>query len=121
MYRVEVGLSPVDGREAVFDLNLAQTIWRTSGQDSDPPPLIRRTGRLIEQVQAIGFAFYGDLDDNNGPQWRDNWNHPIKLPSMVALDVAFAPGDPRRWDRIIMPVYSSEAAATNCPPRGRCR
>lgn len=120
LYRVEIGLVPRNQR-GTFDLNLAQVLWRPPITDSNPPPLVRRATQLLGNVASVGFAYYGDLDDNAGASWHDGWSHPIKLPTMVALDVVFGPGDPRRWDRLILPVYAAESAAVVCPPRGRCR
>jgi general secretion pathway protein J len=119
-YRVEIGLFPRD-RSGLFDLNLAQVLWRRSLTDSNPPALVRRATQLVGKVSGIGFAYFGDLDDNAGASWHNQWAHPVKLPTLVALDVTFAPGDPRRWERLILPVYAAESAAVVCPPRGRCR
>jgi general secretion pathway protein J len=120
LYRVEIGLVALDQR-GTFDLNIAQVLWRPPATDSTPPPLIRRTTQLIGNVASAGFAYYGDMDDNAGASWHNNWSHAVKIPSMVALDVTFAASDPRRWDRLILPIYMAEAAAIVCPPRGRCR
>ena len=119
LYRVEITLAAAaaGGR---FDVNLAQVIWRPPS-DANPPPSVSRSSQLIGGVSGIGFAYYGDMDDNAGMGWRPNWSHPVKLPTLVALDVSFAASDPRRWDRLIMPVYAADAAAVTCPPRGRCR
>jgi prepilin-type N-terminal cleavage/methylation domain-containing protein len=118
LYRVEIALTTPDQR-GVFDLNLVQVLWRPPA--SNPPELIKRATQLIGNVTSVDFAFYGDMDDNAGAIWHNQWSHPIKLPTMVALDVTFAARDPRRWDRLILPVYTAEAAAVVCPPRGRCR
>jgi general secretion pathway protein J len=120
LYRVEIGLVALEQRGA-FDLNLAQVLWRPPATDSAPPPLIRRTTQLLGNVASVGFAYFGDMDDDAGASWHNEWRHAIKLPSLVALDVTFSAGDPRRWDRLIMPVYAAESAAIICPPRGRCR
>jgi prepilin-type N-terminal cleavage/methylation domain-containing protein len=120
LYRIDIGVAPSKQR-GVYELNLAQVLWRPPITDSNPPPLIRRSTQLLGNVASVGFAYYGDLDDNGGASWHDGWSHPIKLPAMVALDVVFSPGDPRRWDRLILPIYAAESAAVVCPPRGRCR
>jgi general secretion pathway protein J len=120
LYRVEIGLVARDQR-GVSDLNLAQVLWRPPVNGSNPPVLVKRATQLIGNVASVGFAYFGDMDDNAGASWHNQWSHPVKLPTMVALDVTFAPGDPRRWDRLILPVYAAESAAVVCPPRGRCR
>jgi general secretion pathway protein J len=120
LYRVEIGVAAREQR-AVSDLNLAQVIWRPPADGSNPPALVRRATQLIGNVASVNFAFYGDMDDNAGASWHDSWLHPVKMPSLVALDVTFAANDPRRWDRLIMPIYAADSAAINCPPRGRCR
>ncbi len=118
LYRIEIGPTSSDQRGA-FDLDLTQVLWRSPG--STAPELIKRATQLIGNVASVDFTFYGDMDDNAGASWHNQWSHPIKLPTLVALDVTFAAGDPRRWDRLILPVYAAEAAALACPPRGRCR
>jgi general secretion pathway protein J len=120
LYRIEIGLVPLAGR-GTFELNLAQELWRPPANDDTTVPLIRRTTQLLGNITSVGFAYYGDMDDDAGPSWHNEWRHGIKIPSLVALDVTFPPGDPRRWDRLIMPIYASESAAVVCPPRGRCR
>jgi general secretion pathway protein J len=119
LYRVEIALAAAAQR-GTFDLNLVQVVWRPPN-DTPLPPLVSRSSPLINGVTGASFAFYGDMDDNAGAVWRSNWAHPVKMPTLVALDVSFAANDPRRWDRLILPVYASESVAVTCPPRGRCR
>jgi general secretion pathway protein J len=120
LYRVEISMAAADQR-GMFDLTLTQVMWRPPADSDNPPALIQRTTQLVGNVASVGLAFYGDMDDNAGASWHDNWLHPVKMPSLVALDVSFTANDPRRWDRLIMPIHASDSAAVNCPPRGRCR
>ena len=109
------------GQQRAFDLNLAQVIWRPPLIDAVPQPLVIRSTQLLSNVVNVSFAYYGDQDDNGSIGWHASWSHPVKLPRLVAVEVTFAPGDPRRWDRLVLPIHASEAAAIDCPPRGRCR
>jgi general secretion pathway protein J len=121
LYRVEISLVVATERLRAFNLNMAQVIWRPPLVDTAPQPLVIRTTQLLSNVADVSFAYYGDQDDNGSVDWHASWSHPVKLPRLVAVDVTFAPGDPRRWDQLVLTVHAAEAAAINCPPRGACR
>jgi len=60
------------------------------GQDGHAPV-------LVDNVMQLAIRYYGSPEQGGEPRWFDNWQRRSSLPSLVAVDVEFPPGDPRAW------------------------
>jgi general secretion pathway protein J len=52
---------------------------------------------LLDNVTQLAIRYYGMPERAVEPKWLDEWQGQTTLPRMVAVDVQFAPGDPRAW------------------------
>jgi general secretion pathway protein J len=58
--------------------------------------------RLVENIAAVEFAYYGTPDPKRPAQWWDRWDGAQGLPTLVRLRLTFPKGDPRRWPDLII-------------------
>ena len=119
LYRLQIVLQP-SAKGQFYNLVVLQTFARAAPSDAPPPELPVARAILIESVQAISFSYYGAVDDSSAPEWQDSWSLSYKLPTLVSIDLKFAPGDGRIWPRLIVPVVGSDTSAVPCPPRVSC-
>jgi general secretion pathway protein J len=52
---------------------------------------------LLDNVAQLTIRYYGTPEHAVEPKWLDEWPEQNTLPTLVAVDVQFAPGDPRAW------------------------
>jgi len=52
---------------------------------------------LLDNVTQVTIRYYGTPERAARPKWLDEWEKQTTLPALVAVDVQFAPGDPRAW------------------------
>jgi general secretion pathway protein J len=56
---------------------------------------------LLGGVDAMAIRYFGALEDDAAPRWRDTWPPDTARPALVHIDVRFA--DPRRrWPPLIV-------------------
>jgi general secretion pathway protein J len=61
---------------------------------------------LIENIEAIEFAYYGNENPGDNPRWHDSWQHDDMLPKLVRLKVhSYDPG--RNWPVINLAIPST--------------
>lgn len=73
--------------------------------------------RLISGVTSATFAYYGGTRADPARRWRTFWRDQSRAPELVRIRVAFAAGDPRRWnDLIVRPGATIDLACD--PQRG---
>jgi general secretion pathway protein J len=58
--------------------------------------------RLIVGIESADFRYFGATDRDREPDWHDRWNLEEELPELVALTIAFPPGDRRYWPELIV-------------------
>ena len=109
VYRVEIGIERSAGAGAVFDLVVNQTLVRAALTDSQASPVVSRRSKLVSNVAAVTFAYFGDSgDDQYRLQWHNVWPVSHRLPRLVRIDVKFASGDARVWYRLQVPLQLAE-------------
>lgn len=52
---------------------------------------------VLDDVTQLAIRYYGMPERAAEPRWLDEWRGQNTVPSLVAVDVQFAPGDPRAW------------------------
>lgn len=57
---------------------------------------------LLDRLANAEFSYFGGSDEDVKPRWRDRWHDPSKLPLLVRVQVAFPPGDRRRWPELVI-------------------
>jgi prepilin-type N-terminal cleavage/methylation domain-containing protein len=48
-----------------------------------------RPAIVLDHLEHVAFAYYGARDYNEAPQWRDEWQGAIRLPSLIRLHFLF--------------------------------
>jgi len=108
-YRIEVQLEPVANRRGLFDLTVRQTQARSPGGDGAQPTGTSTSAVLVPNVTGATMAYFGATgDDGAEVQWQSDWTEPKRLPRLVRIDVQFATGDPRSWQRMQAPLLLAE-------------
>jgi len=80
--------------------------WRLP-RDKEPPPdgqPSAASGRrvLLENVESLKFSYFGSLRPGEPADWQQVWEGQPGPPRLVAVDLIFAPTDPRRWPRLLI-------------------
>ncbi len=87
-----------------------------SGMDDavEPPDAEDETESvLLERISSAAFSYYGAIDADAEPEWRDTWEEARSPPLLVRLDVTFPEGDRRYWPELVVrPRTRSLAAPT---------
>ncbi|MBV8889099.1 MAG: prepilin-type N-terminal cleavage/methylation domain-containing protein [Alphaproteobacteria bacterium] len=68
-------------------------------QSSAPPPVPTET-ELLQGVEQLQFAYWGQSALDAPAGWSGQWDGPA-FPELVRVRLAFAKGDPRRWPDLI--------------------
>jgi general secretion pathway protein J len=78
--------------------------WYPFDPDGESPPRLPEEQQtlLIEDVEAIEFAYYGAPGRRAEPQWNDYWQDMERPPRLIRLRVEFADGDPRTWPELVV-------------------
>jgi general secretion pathway protein J len=88
-----------DARELVLD-------WRPldgGAETIDVDAPAHRT-LLIEGIEAASFAYFDPGGPTRTPGWRDTWQDPQFLPSLVRLQIAFADRNPPWPELLVRPM-----------------
>jgi general secretion pathway protein J len=65
---------------------------------------------LVAGIANGGFEFrQREADGRLGP-WQHSWDEPSTLPQQLRLRLEFAPGDPRHWPELDVPVLAGGAS-----------
>lgn len=57
---------------------------------------------LIEGIDGLEIAYFGLIGNEQEPRWVERWDEPARLPHLVAVRLAFAPEDSRRWPEMMV-------------------
>lgn len=60
-----------------------------------------QAARLLNDVEAVSIAYFGNDGEGFPKRWRTNWSPP-RVPDLVRIDVSFRPGDRRSWPALII-------------------
>ena len=66
---------------------------------------------LLDQISGAAFSYYGAMDADEEPEWRDTWEEARSPPLLVRLDVTFAEGDRRYWPELVVRPRTGSLAA----------
>ena len=77
----------------------------------DPPPIDEQTHvLLLENIEAINFAYYGHDNPDDDLDWHDSWQNEDELPKLVRLNIHQS--EPARsWPAMIMAIQSTHTEA----------
>ena len=121
LYRVVLARAPSPDHPSRFDLVVTQSLYRPPSGGSEPPFVTPASALLIENITGLSFSYFAAAEDGSGPLWQDSWSALDQLPALVAIDVAFAPGDARKWQRMTIPTYAASSSGVPCRPRTPCQ
>ena len=71
----------------------------------------QRTRRLVSGAAKVAFSYFGALSGDAAAGWTTEWTDPEASPRLMRVDVAFPPGDPRRWPPFVVLMPTARAAA----------
>ena len=80
--------------------------WYPYDPEGSPPADIpdERRARLIENIDAVQFAYFGAGEPDAEPEWVDQWIERETAPLLVRLTVSFDDADRRYWPELIVRV-----------------
>jgi general secretion pathway protein J len=88
--------------------NALVAVWQPYRESSNTPDTERRTV-LLENVQEVGFSYFGASAPAVPPSWADSWREKSRLPFLLRLRVVFSDGE-RMPDLTVALRLSSSAA-----------
>jgi general secretion pathway protein J len=65
---------------------------------------------LIEGIDDLAFGYFGSPESARPPDWHDLWLEATTLPSLVRLELSFAPEDERSWPELVTVLPLANAA-----------
>jgi general secretion pathway protein J len=68
------------------------------GSDFDP----KDESVLVDNIDSIEIAYFGQPSAAAPAQWLQRWDGTVGLPQLLRLQVAFPPGDARRWPAFVV-------------------
>jgi general secretion pathway protein J len=72
----------------------------------DPPPVDEQTHvLLLENIDIINFAYYGQDNSDDDPKWHDSWQNEQTLPKLVRLNIHQSEPE-RSWPVMTMAIPS---------------
>jgi len=110
------------GSDLRLTLQLSQSgalevVWQAD-RSADPP----KTTVLLSGISSVDFSYYGLPFGGTIPKWSDSWSNRARLPDLVRIRVAFAPGDRRVWPELVVhPQISVDAGCIYEPLTRTCR
>jgi general secretion pathway protein J len=57
---------------------------------------------LIENVEALELAYFGEIDPAQPPGWWQAWEGEAELPRLIRLRLSFPENDARAWPELIV-------------------
>jgi general secretion pathway protein J len=105
---MELALAEADDADGIANLVLR---WRRFDPDGEPvaTPEPAEERVLLERVEALEFAYFGALGQDELPEWWEAWEGQVELPQLVLLEVHFGEDDPRRWPGLIVQPMIDQA------------
>ena len=82
-------------------LELEQSVFQATTDGSVPGP---RAHRLLGGVQGLSLRYFGATKAGEPATWHPAWDVPNRLPRLIGLSLAFAPGEPASWPELIVPL-----------------
>jgi len=86
------------------------------------PRPARRRDVLLRGVQAVSLNYFGAIEPNPAPSWRERWSQRPRMPYLVRVRVQFGAGDKRLWpDLMVHPLAGVDADCVLVPATGGCK
>jgi general secretion pathway protein J len=74
---------------------------------------------LMDRITLAEFSYFGAVDQDTQPRWRDSWQDASKLPLLVRVRVTFPPDDRRKWpELVIAPAITGQIGASSTSQGG---
>ncbi|RMD61464.1 MAG: prepilin-type N-terminal cleavage/methylation domain-containing protein [Alphaproteobacteria bacterium] len=106
LYRIEIAVR--EGPDGNRRLELLWRLYRPNQvRELDDMPEAQETpvgGRriLLDDVREAAFAYYGQRDGTDRPEWHEEWDGRMGLPALIALRLKFATGRGRQWPEFVV-------------------
>lgn len=65
-------------------------------------PPSRQSEILLDRVTGVALRYFGSPAESAPPLWQPVWLRTDRLPTLVEIQVAFAPADRRRWSPLVV-------------------
>jgi prepilin-type N-terminal cleavage/methylation domain-containing protein len=107
LYSIALELVPT-ATAGVWDLLEIRTLYRPPAQPGTPEPAQPQTrSRLLRDIAGIAISYFGVREEEQPAEWGSDWVDPVKLPRLIAIDVAFPRGDRREWTTMVVEVAAA--------------
>jgi general secretion pathway protein J len=101
LYLVSIEMTPrLQGSELVFSYRLATPEIQGFEVGAEPDERVV----LLENVEEVEFAYYGNQEKEEEARWQARWKDPKRLPRLVRLRVKT--GDTSFWPELVIPLYA---------------
>ncbi|BCM84463.1 prepilin-type N-terminal cleavage/methylation domain-containing protein [Methylobacterium indicum] len=87
-------LSLVPGAQGALDLQETRSERETAGATIGEV--------VLGRIAGLGIRYYGAPSDGARPVWLTAWSRADRAPLLVEIQVAFPPGDRRRWPPLLI-------------------
>ena len=85
--------------------------WRPFERERSPSQSAAVEERvLIEGIDDLAFGYFGSPEPERPPDWHELWLEAPTLPSLVRLELSFAPEDKRSWPELVAALPLANAA-----------
>lgn len=74
--------------------------WVALHAPEDAPP--EDDAVLVRNLKKVEFSYFGSVDNNVAPRWRDEWSGVRQLPELVKVSITG--GDGARWPALVVPL-----------------
>ena len=86
------------------------------------PARVERREVLLRDVDTISLSYFGAMEPDRAPQWRENWRQRPRMPSLVRIRLQFLNGDSRLWpDLVVHPLADIDTECVLVPATGGCQ
>jgi len=104
LFEVTIALEPSPANAGSLDLVANVALHRAPNSGPLPPHVPGNSALIAAGVSSAHFSYFGVEKGAETATWLNSWTDASRLPLMVALDVAFPPGDARVWPRLVAPL-----------------
>ena len=108
LYDTEIATAASAERTTAVDLVVQQSLYRRVAPGTALVPPRGRQATILKSVAKVSVRYFGRADEDAQPDWAPTWTNKSRLPTLIALDVQFPEGDPRKWPQLIVAIREAE-------------
>lgn len=91
------------------NLVIRQSVLRRAAASASLATAQGNSAVILKGIAKLSIRYFGrPNDDETQLAWSATWISTFRLPSLIALDITFPPGDPRIWPELVIAVPAAE-------------